>query len=41
MSKQKTNASDIFKKLININSINKEYDIYNKKIIDPSKLKTK
>ena len=39
MSKQKTNASDISKKLININSINKEYDIYNKEMSNDEKQK--
>ena len=39
MSKQKTNVSDISKKLININSINKEYDIYNKEMSNDDKQK--
>ena len=39
MSKQKTNASDISKKLINNNSINKEYDIYNKEMSNDDKQK--
>jgi type I restriction-modification system DNA methylase subunit len=39
MSKQKINASDISKKLININSINKEYDIYNKEMSNDEKQK--
>ena len=39
MSKQKTNTCDISKKLININSINKEYDIYNKEMSNDEKQK--
>ena len=39
MSKQKTNASDISKKLININSINKKDDIYNKEMSNDDKQK--